>query len=387
MEPRTRPLVGQHQFQRAGIALKRLRYWLDISGHSAVTLTSPAAVAWATGGVHHQVDHAACTSEVWAVVSHKGAYLIASEVESDRIEDEYQPAMLGFDDLLSFPWYESDGAVNIARSIEATGASDGHPDLGVDVTEDLVELRLSLSEPELQDLKSLGADVSDAMALSLELFEPGVVDLEIQSILAQQLERRGVRARILMVGGDDRLRRYRHPVTQGFPIWHMVMVVVVAERTGLHVATTRYASVEPLPGELSAAFPKLRSIKEKILAACRPGTTYGEVIDHLDSAYREAGYPNEWRNHYQGGPIGFSQREFEIAPANQDSRWYRHSLEVGTALAFNPSLPGGAKLEDTYILTESGLDPVTTTTAGGSVTRTKPNEYGVFQLPGTRHEV
>ena len=58
------------------------------------------------------------------------------------------------------------------------------------------------------------------------------------------------------------------------------------------------------------------------------------------------------RGHYQGGPIGFAQREFEIAPGQTGSRWYREPVAAGHAVAWNPSLPGGAKAEDTYLVTE-----------------------------------
>ena len=378
--PQQIPSVGQHQLKRAAIAMERLRSWLEFSGYSAVTLTTPAAVSWLTGGIHRQVDSASCTSEVWAVVSGKGAYLIASEVELDRIRAEYQPARLGFDELLGFPWYKPDGAATVAGSIGGTEASDGHPDLGANVNADLIELRLALSEPELDDLKTLGVDVSNAMTCALEAFEPGVSDFEIQSTLSKQLEGCGARTPILIVGGDDRISRYRHPLAQGLPIWHTAMAVVVAERAGLHVAMTRYTSIEPLPIELVATFSKLRNINEEILSACRPGNAYGAVLERMDHAYREAGYPNEWRHHYQGGPIGFLQREFEIAPANHESRWYQQRLVIGTAVAFNPSLPGGAKLEDTYILTESGLDPVTTSKTLGYATGSEFDEFGVLRF-------
>ena len=63
--------------------------------------------------------------------------------------------------------------------------------------------------------------------------------------------------------------------------------------------------------------------------------------------------PASWAGHYQGGPIGFAQREFEIAPDQTGSRWYREPIATGHAIAWNPSLPGGAKAEDTYLVTGS----------------------------------
>jgi antitoxin VapB len=103
------------------------------------------------------------------------------------------------------------------------------------------------------------------------------------------------------------------------------------------------------------------AIEDAVLDACVPGATYGAALAALDEGYAAAGAAGGWADHYQGGPIGFGQREFEIAPGQTSSRWYRQPIEAGHALAWNPSLPGGAKSEDTYLVTaESGLVRLTT---------------------------
>lgn len=96
------------------------------------------------------------------------------------------------------------------------------------------------------------------------------------------------------------------------------------------------------------------AIDEAVLSACRPGATYGAALAALDAGYGRAGAPGGWAGHYQGGPIGFGQREFEIAPDQQYSRWYREPIAAGHAIAWNPSLPGGAKTEDTYLVADGG---------------------------------
>jgi len=41
--------------------------------------------------------------------------------------------------------------------------------------------------------------------------------------------------------------------------------------------------------------------------------------------------------------------------------WWSEVIAAGTAFAWNPSLPGGAKDEDTYIAGATGLELITTT--------------------------
>jgi Xaa-Pro dipeptidase len=98
-----------------------------------------------------------------------------------------------------------------------------------------------------------------------------------------------------------------------------------------------------------------------VLAASRPPASYGAALAALDRAYEQAGAAGGWAGHYQGGPIGYGQREFEIASGQPGSRWPGQAIEAGHALAWNPSLPGGAKAEDTYLVSADAMERVTIT--------------------------
>jgi antitoxin VapB len=130
-----------------------------------------------------------------------------------------------------------------------------------------------------------------------------------------------------------------------------LMAVVVAKRAGLHVAATRLC-VRSADDEIVTLMKSLGSINDQVLAASLPGGTWGDTMIALALAYDDAGYPDVWREHFQGGPIGFEQREFEIAPTQIDSPFWPVERRIGTAVAWNPSLRGGAKIEETYLMGE-----------------------------------
>src|SRR5207244_7389800 len=92
-----------------------------------------------------------------------------------------------------------------------------------------------------------------------------------------------------------------------------------------------------------------------------PGVAYGRALAALDRGYAAAGHPGAWREQYQGGPIGYRQREFEIVPEQTESRWFGTRIEAGHALAWNPSVAGGGKAEDTYLVEHDGLRRLTDT--------------------------
>ena len=353
---------------RAQTASQRIDAWLAAGGavrsvssedHAAgLVLTGPAAVAWACGGVAPPVDRSAASDLVWAVFTPAGAALITSNVEADRIREEYDPGAHGFTDLVTVPWHDPGAFVTAAERLAGAPArllaADGNPAFGIDAADELIGLRLALSAPEQDDLLELGRDAATALQAALTTWRPGERDLDIQARCAALLEGTGADAPVLIVGGDDRLERYRHPMAIGAPVRRVVMAVVVARRSGLHAAATRFAAVAPLDTAQADLRRRVLTIDEAVLSASRPGATYGEALAALDAAYARAGAPGAWASHYQGGPIGFAQREFEFAPGQAGSRWHNEPIAAGHALAWNPSLPGGAKVEDTYLVTGAG---------------------------------
>ena len=141
----------------------------------------------------------------------------------------------------------------------------------------------------------------------------------------------------------------------------LVMAVVVAERHGLHAAATRFACADGLLEGVRQGLAAARSVERAVLAACVPGAAYGHALAALDRGYAAAGRPGAWREQYQGGPIGYRQREFEIVPEQTESRWFGTRIEAGHALAWNPSVAGGGKAEDTYLVEHGGLRRLTDT--------------------------
>jgi len=253
----------------------------------------------------------------------------------------------------------------VGRSPDVLG-SDGHPAFGVDLGVALTRERLALDPWEQSRLRELGQDAADAVETALREWVPGEPDRDVAARIAAAVEWVGAQAPVLLVGGDDRLRRFRHPVAVGQPLHDVVMAVLVAARDGQHVALTRYVAARPLdrPGdrELTDGLDAARRIHRRTLAACRPGATTADVLAELADGYASEGAAGAWRQHYQGGPIGYAQREFEIAPGQVDSPYWPMALPEGSAVAWNPSLPGGAKDEDTFLVRAGVPEPVTLTT-------------------------
>ena len=345
-------------------ALARVRTVADRCSLGGVVLTTPGSVAWATGGINTAIDRSASVDVVWLAVGSDRAVIITTDVEAPRLAAENDLTGLGLD-LVAVPWWDAPGFVTAAAAALGTTpkdlGSDGHPDFGCNVSYELTTSRLTLDLGEQEGMRALGQDATAAVQDALRSWTPGEPDREVAARIAAGVERVGALAPVLLVGGDDRFRRFRHPVAVGRPLSEVVMAVLVASRAGLHVALTRYAAAREPEGEFANSLTAVRRIHRRTLAASQPGATTGDVLTELAAAYADEGHPDGWRQHYQGGPIGYAQREFEIAPGQLDSPWWSTRLSNGGAVAWNPSLPGGAKDEDSYLVHDGAPEPITVT--------------------------
>ncbi|MCA1843615.1 MAG: hypothetical protein LC792_10605, partial [Actinobacteria bacterium] len=161
----------------------------------------------------------------------------------------------------------------------------------------------------------------------------------------------GLFASALMVAGADRLPRYRHPIPAGAPLGSRAMIVVCAERGGLYANLTRFVHFEPPDAELSGKLEACQGILARMRNATCPDRTLGDIFDDCQKFYADAGFPDGWRHHHQGGLTGYRSREMIAAPG------VALGIAPGQAYAWNPSLPG-AKAEETFVLTAAGAEVI-----------------------------
>lgn len=322
--------------------------------------TQSGTVNWLTGGVADPIDLTAPSSPVWALDFEGGRALITSEIEAPRLVGDFAVHDHGWE-VVTVPWFDTEGMVRAAVEVSGVPGDlllSDTDELGENVRSALVTARLSLSEPEQDEIRRLGALTAHSLEAALDGWRPGVTtDFDIAAAVSDDLERHGAKAVCLIVGGDERLRRYRHPLATGEVVRDAVMAVVVARRGGLHAAATRLAV---RGGDaILALVEQLDPVHRQVVGACAPGRTWGEAVDELARGYEAIGRAGAWREHFQGGPIAFEQREFELAPGQSDSPFWSLSCRTGAAIAWNPSLQGGAKIEETYLIGERGPELLT----------------------------
>jgi Xaa-Pro aminopeptidase len=175
-----------------------------------------------------------------------------------------------------------------------------------------------------------------------------MTELEAAAALAAACREKGMYSPVVLAAGDDRIARFRHPVPTGNQFHRRVMLVVCAERGGLYANLTQFVHFEEPDRDWLARREATETIARRLREeATRPGRTLGEVFGDIVGYYREAGFPDEWRLHHQGGTTGYATREVVALPDSDVQ------IQTGMAFAWNPSI-SGAKSEETFVLTAEG---------------------------------
>lgn len=260
---------------------------------------------------------------------------------------------VGFEGVV-WKWYEGSGdgsPLERAVSEIAQGrpiASDFDTPLATNESEALRELRMVLTQSEIEKYRWLGRQCAEACEKVCREIEPGVTEKQVQAMISNELMTRAIQPTVLLIASDERLFSYRHPIATDKPVEKYCQVNICAKKWGLVIAVTRYVHFGPLPAELGRKLRGVAQICGAYLGATKEGSTAGDVIDAGQRAFAFVGWPDEWEMHHQGGAIAYEEREWTAYPGS------RRPIQANMAFAWNPTIQG-AKVEDTILLREDGV--------------------------------
>ena len=321
----------------------RVRALLDAQDLDALVLRQPGNVAWYSGGGR---THMLLTQEVGVaavVITRDRDEVVTAVNEAARLESEELGGLEA--EFRVLPW-NADLAAALPRGSRV--GADGGLDGARDVSAAVEAARRTLVRDEVTRYEGLGRDTAAALTLAARSLDPAQTEFAAAARVAAALVERGADPIVLLVAGEERLPRHRHPLPTGAPLGRLAMVVVCARRHGLIANATRFVAFGGLSPELRDAYERLLAVDAAFNAATVPGARVGDVFARGAAAYAEHGFDaHEWRLHHQGGPTGYAARDY-VADADSAP-----SVEAGQAFAWNPSVPS-LKSEDTIVATADG---------------------------------
>jgi Xaa-Pro aminopeptidase len=320
-------------------AARKRRLAREAAGGRLVT-SRPWDVRWLLCGRGRPIDAAAPSSPYTVVLDDGSARVLYQDIERSRVEAEERWEELGYESV-PFPWFERHGLERTPPVLDG--------------------LRRELGAEELGRYRRAGADAADAMRATLFALRPELSEREAAAELAREARLRGFFPPVVLVAGETRQPVHRHPLPTEARLGRRALLAITAERDGLHVSLTRLVSFGQPPAELARLVRACAEVDAAFLAASRPGAALSDVFAAGKRAYAEQGFGGEWRHHHQGGLTGYRGREVFGTPGELAV------IPNSAAVAWNPSIGGGAKSEDTALVTDAGVEVITRTPELGEV--------------------
>ncbi len=332
------------QFKR-----EKVHDFLEANGLDAVILENQNSFAWYTAGGDNHVGIATERGAALLVITRENQYVVTTNIEAPRIMEE-EVAGLGLE-LVEVPWQEGEGVLKSVERLVGKGrvASDTGFGETRKMTGEIAELRFSLTDWEVERYRSLGKDTEESVRAVCKKVRPGLTENAIAGMVAEELYSRGVTPVVLLIAADDRIEKFRHPINTDRQVNEYLMVVCCGRRRGLIVSCTRLVHFGRLPAELRRKHDAVLRVDAALNLSTRAGQEIGSVLRAGIEAYSQVGFAEEWKMHHQGGPTGYSPREFRAMPDE------KRSVMRNQAFAWNPSI-AGAKSEDTILVKEGGIE-------------------------------
>ena len=325
---------------------------------AGVLIAAHHNIAWLTSGRHNRVDASREIGTARLLVTADGRrFVLGNAIEMPRLRDE---VLAGLDyEPIEYAWTDDQDAglaVRAARHVLGDGAAIAAdwplPDT-IPIEGALSRARHLLTGGEIDRYRALGRDAGNALGSLCQTLEPGDDERDIARRIVDAAA--GIRARaiVALVGADERLRRYRHPVPSATRWRHVVMLALCAERDGLVVSLSRVVAAGA-PDDLSARTHATAKVFGRLLATTRPGVTAPALYAAAADAYAAAGFPGEELKHHQGGAIGYRARDWVAHPKSPEV------VQARQAFAWNPTVTG-TKVEDTALVIGDSIEIITAT--------------------------
>lgn len=350
----------------------RLVAYLDSHDLDAVLLSRRCNFNWYTCGARNFVNTACDAGNSWLLVTRKSATVLTNNIEGPRLRAEEiancqlpianrtadladgnsQFAIRNLQsvgpqiDVVEFPYFDPARRTDVFA--DAIGSARVACDAPVGwvqapaLSSDFDRLRWTLVDAEIERYRRLCDDVVSAVEYIARDARAGTTENEMAGMLSGALRVTGCLPWVLLVAADGRIAKFRHPLPTDQAARKRFLLVTTAERGGLLAACSRMVNFGRIDADLSRRHQAVAMVDAALIASTRVGKSMADIFVQGQEAYAAAGFPDEWRQHHQGGMIGYLPRELLALPHEQ------YVVQANQAFAWNPTI-AGTKCEDTIL--------------------------------------
>ena len=341
------------------IKTERLQKMLEAERLGGVLLNSQHNFAWLTGGKSNAINASAENGACFLFVRGDGKkFVLANNIEMPRVLTEEIPAE-DFEPI-EFTWQDEKSAGSFvfdkAKSLLLNNreiCSDLALNPNFRSIENLIApCRFELTEQEIERYRRLGKDAGEALRKIFGQISTGETETEIAAKTRSTFGEYNIQPVVTLVGADERIEKYRHPVPTANRWRKTVLIAVCAKREGLIVNLSRIACAGEIPDQLNRKTEAVARVFARIADATKPGESGANLYRTAADAYAEYGFADEINQHHQGGATGYKTRDWVAHPQSGDI------VLLNQAFAWNPTITG-TKAEETFVVTANGAEILT----------------------------
>jgi Xaa-Pro dipeptidase len=349
--------------------LRRLRGWMGKAGLAGVLLSRRDNFAWVTSGGDSRVLNNSEAGFGHLLITPERHYLLAHSMDAARLFEEQVPGQ-GYE-LVSLRWHQGDPR----RRAQALAGGPLAADLPLEgarlASQQISILHDPLTELEIQRSRWLGHKTGFLLEQLARQVEPGVSEVFIARRMQAAFAMEGIDLDVVIVGSDERIFRYRHPLPTEKPVSTYLLLHPAARRWGLHANVSRSLHFGAPPPQVEGAYQAAAMLEAWLLSQLAPGLPFARILELQKTWYAQLGFPGEWELHFQGGPTGYAVVDAERCLTDT-------CVQAGQAFDWFITITG-AKVEELALLTGSGVEIASQ--AGGWPSLQVPTELGPLSVP------
>jgi antitoxin VapB len=350
---------------------KRLLSLMEENDYKYVVIGRRDNFAWFTGGGDNKVIINRECGEAFLVIDRENIRLIAYQMDGQRFLDEQvQNIKLEY---IFLKWYEGPLEDFVARLIKGKKTlSDVLIEGAYYSPSSFYKIHYPLTISEIQRLRWLGEVSEKILKSAADFASPGMKEYEIAGFLLNEYAKLGIECDVLMVGSDERIFKYRHPLPSEKKIQEYLFLHTSARKWGLHANITRLVSFGKIPQEIQRRYEIVTTIEGVVFSLCKVGTRLLDVLNEQKRLYKELGFEEEWEKHFHGGLTGYIVIDTNVCmDPNAKIELYQPFDWFITIT--------GVKVEELTLITPKGLEVCSVT----GIWPTKRYEFDtcVFDLP------
>ena len=327
--------------------LNKIRSAMDQEGIAGVLINKSNSFAWITAGGDNictrYTEGGICT----IFVTKDKAYYFCANIEAQRMIDEEYLDQLGFEGRV-MPWHE-DMTQKFIKEI--VGDKKVASDTGIPGTVDagpiVLQLQRVLCDNEIGRYMQMGKIFSETIESYMKTIRPGDTEIAIAGRLGAKMWENGLEGVLFLIASDERVYKYRHASPTHKKLEKYLNISCNARYKGFVTKISRTLHFGKLPEELKIQHQKTVDVENKLVAMTKPGVDDLDILEASKKFYAEAGYPDMWKEHHQGGPQSYTNGFYLISPAKHEK------VRLNQVYGYNPTITG-TKSEDAIIVTENG---------------------------------